>query len=134
MYYNSSDMTCVLMSDLIKDWNKPLKILKSIWRIFGKFYLLHFFNQWQDSRQVNYDLIGWNLALDWPRISLYWTAKSSFFLQDLPNKGSNFILSLLNRSWSLSCANTAIFWQITWNYRFRPLSTVVFPRIVSFLE
>ena len=22
------------------------------------------------------------------------------------------------RSWSLSCSNTAIFWQITWNYRF----------------
>ena len=31
MYYNSSDMTCVLMSDLIKDWNKPLKILKSMY-------------------------------------------------------------------------------------------------------
>ena len=32
------------------------------------------------------------------------------------------------RSWSLSysnpCSNIAIFWQITWNYRFWPLTTI----------
>ena len=28
------------------------------------------------------------------------------------------------RSWSLSCSNMAIFGQITWNYRFWPLTTI----------
>ena len=34
MYYDSSDMTCVLMSDLIKDWNKPLKDIETYFEIF----------------------------------------------------------------------------------------------------
>ena len=28
------------------------------------------------------------------------------------------------RSWSLSCSNTAIFWQITWNHRFWPITSL----------
>ena len=38
------------------------------------------------------------------------------------------------RSWSLSCSNIAIFWQITWNYKFGPLTTISeYGKILNFL-